>query len=269
MFNRTLTNAPRLNPSEVHIWLSSVDSTLANPIGMSVLSYDELKSIEAMGSVRHQERFAAGRIFMRKICALYLNRAADSLRFVKGYNGKVELADDHDQSIFHVSLSHCQGQIALALARVPLGIDIEMSGRRCDIFTVAKRFFTPREFSETCGSNAAERVRRFFFSWTLKEAYIKATGDGFRIKLDDIGFSANVMDCINVEPLPDKMVDGRCWSFAHLELPNMIFLGLCGALPSLSVRSVRIHRLEADRHADRVRVLRYYKSQPFHKQNVT
>lgn len=69
---------------------------------------------------------------------------------------------------WHLSVSHSAGELFLALAPFPIGVDIEL--RRPVSHRVARRFFDPRE-----------RDADFFFVWTAKEAVSKISGGGLQL----------------------------------------------------------------------------------------
>ena len=81
----------------------------------------------------------------------------------------------------HYNLSH-SGSIAMcALARVPLGCDIqEHRALRQDL---ADRFFSHAE-AAALRSAKTDRVSLQYRIWALKESYIKATGEGLYRSLD-------------------------------------------------------------------------------------
>jgi 4'-phosphopantetheinyl transferase len=54
-----------------------------------------------------------------------------------------------------------------------------------DVESLAKRFFSPREYAHLRLVSPEEQQQIFFRYWTCKEAYLKATGDGL-VQLEDI-----------------------------------------------------------------------------------
>lgn len=76
----------------------------------------------------------------------------------------------------HFSLSHTKEHIALALNDSPIGIDVECLRRYNE--DLVRRFFNAREADFL--SSAAEKYRDELFTriWTMKEAYVKFTGEG-------------------------------------------------------------------------------------------
>lgn len=75
----------------------------------------------------------------------------------------------------HLSLSHSHGLTACAVSDGPLGLDLEPADRRTDWARVAKRWFTTVEQEWLFRENDPSA---FLKVWTLKEAWLKATGRG-------------------------------------------------------------------------------------------
>ncbi len=73
------------------------------------------------------------------------------------------------------SVAHSQNRVVFAAAKSPVGVDIEFI-REVNLKT-AERFFTKEEYE----SVIAKGKKEFFRIWTLKEAYVKMLGKGFRI----------------------------------------------------------------------------------------
>ena len=73
------------------------------------------------------------------------------------------------------SLSHTQGAVAVALADLPVGIDIEEIKER-DITALSRRALTECEREELEALPAEDRLTRFYEIWCKKEAYFKTLG---------------------------------------------------------------------------------------------
>lgn len=76
------------------------------------------------------------------------------------------------------NLSHVEGLVAVALSEQELGLDVETTRRNTDIHNVGKRQYTASELAWMRAQ--VDPHRAFFKLWTLKEAYLKLTGEGFR-----------------------------------------------------------------------------------------
>jgi 4'-phosphopantetheinyl transferase len=85
------------------------------------------------------------------------------------------------------NLSHSGNYAACIVSDKPCGIDIE--GNRKIKTSVAKRFFTPKEYRWIYeASDASIQTERFLRLWTLKEAYSKMTGSGIAKEISNIEF---------------------------------------------------------------------------------
>ncbi|MEO5876943.1 MAG: 4'-phosphopantetheinyl transferase superfamily protein [Streptosporangiaceae bacterium] len=73
----------------------------------------------------------------------------------------------------HISVSHSEAMVGVAVAEVPVGLDVERGGR--DISEVARHLLSP-------GDPPGELV----VAWTRKEALLKATGDGLKVPMVDL-----------------------------------------------------------------------------------
>lgn len=93
-----------------------------------------------------------------------------------GADGKPEA-----EGIFF-NLSHAGHIVICAVAEREVGCDVEEIVEVPE--GVAERFFHPSEAAYVNACMGDERERRFFRIWTMKESYIKMTGEGMRIDLD-------------------------------------------------------------------------------------
>lgn len=111
---------------------------------------------------------AGDRLLRRVLLKAYPNAPLPLLR-ERQKNGKPFLPGYPD---FHFSLSHSGEWVVCAAGEYPLGIDLEQVRelRR----GIAERYFS----TEECGLLAGQPPDAFFTFWTLKEAAVKATGEG-------------------------------------------------------------------------------------------
>jgi len=89
------------------------------------------------------------------------------------------------------NLSHTTGMVACALARAPVGIDVEGTVDDRDWHGIASRYFHPDELAWIERAPANARRMRFTTIWTLKEAVVKAAGRGLAIPLDGFAVDAD------------------------------------------------------------------------------
>ncbi len=99
----------------------------------------------------------------------------------RGPDGKPYLPD---LSGIHFNLSHSGDLAVCAIGEKNVGIDVE-SKRSSSSLKIAKRFFTQEEYDHI--SQSVNPDDEFVKIWTLKESYIKMTGEGLRRPLNDFG----------------------------------------------------------------------------------
>ena len=93
-----------------------------------------------------------------------------------------------DNCDIHFNLSHSENRAMCVMADYPVGCDVEkISEINMDI---AKRFFFEDEYAtiEKCESQA-EKDNTFYRLWTLKESFMKCTGLGFHLPLNEFAIS--------------------------------------------------------------------------------
>ena len=105
--------------------------------------------------------------------------------FVYEPNGKPRL---HEYPELHFNLSHAEGAAACALASSPVGIDI-------DRITKVEPEVVCRVMNEKEQAIIAqEGMVAFFRFWTMKEAFLKLTGEGLRNDLRNV-----LSDCSQID----------------------------------------------------------------------
>lgn len=114
-----------------------------------------------------------GRSVQQRIAAAVQDFAPDfppcGRQVYKNKRGKPFFED----SSLQLSISHSGKWWILALAQIPLGVDVqEMRPIRAQ--ALARRFFHPAEVQAL----EAEAFQGFYQIWTQKESYVKLTGSG-------------------------------------------------------------------------------------------
>jgi 4'-phosphopantetheinyl transferase len=176
---------------EVRVWLSvpdvggDRDAAVVEPW----LSEAERARRARILHPRALAEFLAGRRLLRTLLAPLVGVAPAALRLVENRYGALSLDPAHHDPSWHFNLTHTDGLLALALARHPVGVDVEWTTRPGRTVELAERYFAKGEVSALCTLPSAAQRDRFFDLWTLKEAYIKARGMGLAIPLGDFAFT--------------------------------------------------------------------------------
>lgn len=123
------------------------------------------------------------------------------------------------------SLSHSRGIVACALAtQAPVGIDCESHRPLPDALDLARRFFAPSESDAVAaappGDARGQRLALFYTYWTLKEAYLKATGEGLSANLQGFAFHLSGQRPIGIalDADPAELAAPADWAFALLRV---------------------------------------------------
>lgn len=125
----------------------------------------------------------AGRL-LHRACAEAGIPGADA-RVLTGEQGKPYFAFHPE---WRFSLSHSGDLAMCVMSPNEVGCDIERIGER-ETEKLAKRFFSGAENELLERTPEAERARMFFRLWTLKESFLKCTGEGLTRPLDSFTVS--------------------------------------------------------------------------------
>ena len=163
---------------------------------------------------RHRDLIA--RALLRTELARRLGVQPQQLAFVQGEHGKPELLNTAAVQVpdnLHFNLSHAGDCVVLAIAQHRVGVDIEYTLRTNDVMAIADRYFFGSEIKELYGFPESQQKQRFFDYWTLKEAYMKARGEGISLGLDNFGFSVVNARSISIFMKPCLNDSPEHWQF--------------------------------------------------------
>lgn len=84
------------------------------------------------------------------------------------------------------SLSHSGTKVMCGISDSIIGCDVQIIDRKNESnISIAKRFFTEKEYDYLVSLPEDEKSEAFFRIWTAKESYVKALGDGLSKELSD------------------------------------------------------------------------------------
>jgi 4'-phosphopantetheinyl transferase len=185
----------------LQVFLLDLDLLRNNPAydPEKVLSATELEQAGRFATPQLRNRFVSRRWILRTILSDYCNEGPEGLSFETGEYGKPFLS----QHPIQFSFSHTRNNAAIAIADSgQVGIDIETIPSMETCNEVASRLLTGKEDIQHLISNEEEYRLAFLHYWTLKEAMIKAIGEGLSRDLKDIEFQS-----INPRPLLSRIPD--------------------------------------------------------------
>jgi 4'-phosphopantetheinyl transferase len=175
----------------VQIWLTSVNKVDLERASGS-FSSAELKRAERMGSSGLSQRFLARRWMARTLLARETGEDPGSLVLERHCErcGRLHPASPLVAGARSVwwSASSSADLAAVAISSSRVGLDLEKHQARPRWERIAARFYSEDECRAVAGSST-----RFLEFWTLKEAYLKATGSGLPGGLD-------ALECTGLAP---------------------------------------------------------------------
>jgi 4'-phosphopantetheinyl transferase len=178
-----------LNKDEIAVWWTLCNSHNVRIERLySYLSEDERNRAMKLKFNVDRHQFVVSRAVLRELLSAYLGVPPQKITL--GYNnlGKPEIVDPPSKINFSVSHSHNLIVYGFA-SNLSIGVDVERVAPDFPAMDIAKSSFSEEEF------NALTKIRQpalqcaFFSCWTLKEAYLKATGHGLSRRLNDFSVS--------------------------------------------------------------------------------
>jgi 4'-phosphopantetheinyl transferase len=165
---------------EVHCWsipLEASPNTLA--VLFETLTDDERARAGRLRFERDRRRFIVARATLRELLGRYVGTPPDQVRFAYGAFGKPKLTPEFGgPHRVKFNLSHSADLALIAVAwDAEVGVDVEHI-RPSDYSDIARSSFAPSEIAQLRAAPRHLQARAFFSSWTRREAYAKARGEG-------------------------------------------------------------------------------------------
>jgi 4'-phosphopantetheinyl transferase len=208
---------PTLPADTVHVWRASLACSVDERAALhALLSTDERAKADAFRRPEDSRRYVVGRGLLRSLLGRYLDEEPAALRFGYGAFGKPFLGTSAEPGVLQFSVSHSHELAVFAVTDRLVGVDLERVRSDLSVNDLAKQTLSAGERSrlEMLARNDS-LYSAFFRLWTCKEAYIKALGEGFMAKPEQMDLSAAMPMQMG---LSREFVDerGTAWSFIWL-----------------------------------------------------
>ncbi|MFF4187557.1 4'-phosphopantetheinyl transferase family protein [Streptomyces sp. NPDC001691] len=174
-----------------HAWWWRAGDGPADPADLALLSKEERDRAARFVHAGAAAGFVAGRAASRRILSELLDVPPAEIglgrRPCPGCGDPLHgpPAVLHPRSPWWISISHTEGCGMLAVARVPVGVDVEVV-REFPIEELAPTALTESERGVVLGAEGDARTRAFLRCWTRKEAVLKAVGVGITTDLSQV-----------------------------------------------------------------------------------
>ncbi|UHQ22652.1 4'-phosphopantetheinyl transferase superfamily protein [Lysobacter sp. 5GHs7-4] len=198
--------------AEPRLFLAEVDADhdAVYEAQLGLLDEDERARLARLRLAAVRREALAARLLLRHALSACWPRPPQDWRYRRGIYGRPQVLDAPELSF---SLSHCAGLVGCLVApggRV--GLDLEPAERDTAELWNA-RTLAPQELAELWAQAPELRGQAFLRSWTLKEAYAKASGRGLRLPFDRIAFARDGDGVPHLQRAGAPSPAWRLWSF--------------------------------------------------------
>jgi 4'-phosphopantetheinyl transferase len=202
--------------------LSEIDLAPA----LELLNRAELERVGRIACEDYRLQVVKARALLRRMLAAFTGAYPASFEFDEGGGTRPRLRTNPWG--LHFSVSHTAGWIAVAVARAPIGIDIEQMVPDCAWQDIAETCFHPSEREALRGMAGRAAREAFFGVWTRKEAYLKAIGTA--LDTDPASFSTAVAPgCAVIAEAPSAAVGA--WYTRAIVAPSGLQAALAARHP--------------------------------------
>lgn len=192
-----------LTPGTLHVWRIRLSQSESVVRALERhLSADEVRRADRYHLGLDRTRYVIAHGALRELLSEYTAHTPRGVSFDHTATDKPFLSNDRGEQHLRFNLSHSGEWAVVALAlSTDLGIDIEQIDSNVSTEAVAKRFFSRSEFEALQSVPLEQRTIAFFSTWTRKEAYLKARGEGIANRLRNFSIS------IDPEQIPLLLTD--------------------------------------------------------------
>lgn len=161
----------------------------------NLLSTDEQLKANKFCYTRDKNNYIICRGFLRTLISKYIRVPAVDICFIYNKYGKPNIAKDQNPLFLNFNLSHSGDYCLIAIVfDHDIGVDIEKHEHLEDYLEIAYSFFSKKEYAILYQSNKYNSQRLFYDIWTMKEALVKASGQGISFGLNHWRVLANSDD---------------------------------------------------------------------------
>ncbi|WP_369216898.1 4'-phosphopantetheinyl transferase family protein [Streptomyces flavofungini] len=172
-------------PREVHVWTLWIPRIAGKAAGRTgILDIGETARADGFQDSAARTRYLVSHVALRVLLGGYLGLAPGDVEFVREPCGMPDCEEPHGRPAIagrlrpHFSLSHAGDAAVVAVARSPVGADVESARLLPDGLGGAVRRLHPEERRAVATLSPALRERAALGCWVRKEAYLKGIGTG-------------------------------------------------------------------------------------------
>ena len=164
----------------VHVYVTSIiglPDPMEVPEIMAELPEERKEKIQRYKLAEDRKQSLGAGLLLKKALLMH---AISADKIIYGENDKPKIEG------ICFNLSHSHDMVVCAISEKEVGCDVEkikkVKGK------IAEHFFTKNEAAYLQALGEEERQNEFFRIWTLKESYLKMTGEGMKLALNQFEF---------------------------------------------------------------------------------
>jgi len=224
-----LVDTEQVSPGEVAAW-------------MALLCPQEQARAASFRSVYDRRDYVSAHALARLALSRNASVLPDAWKFDRSPQGKpVVCPSQAGTPALEFSLSHTRGLVACVVTRgVGIGIDVERPDPKRATHEIAEQYFSPSESAMLQSASIDDRGDRFVELWTLKEAALKAEGEGLAGRLEDYAFAFSGSSSLSMS---SSCLGRDGWSFFLGTTPSGCKLAVACRRSTASHLLISIHTL--------------------------
>jgi 4'-phosphopantetheinyl transferase len=198
---------PTLSPNHIDVWLLPIDGW--DPMQLDqgkislLLSEKEYCRFQRFRPLSKKAEFIAARLLLRHLLLSYTSCNIVQTEAIPDEMGRPFWYEKGAPLALFFSLSHTKNLICCALSHHrEIGCDVESLAPRKYERDLTDKVMSDEELQFYRQLHPQDQSTFFYRSWTLKEAFVKALGQGLRIPFTALSFThmATIQDTFTVLP---------------------------------------------------------------------
>lgn len=211
--------------NEIHLWYLLDEEITDSRILLNYekfLSNSELENMNNFHQKQQQKQYLLTRVFLRSVLSQYIkNILPIDWVFSKNSYGKPFISNKPLSKSIKFNLSHTEKLIVLAIVLDnEIGVDTEYTLKNFEYLDIAKIYFSENELIYLLNSPDDKQKNCFFDIWTLKEAFVKATGKGLTFPLNQFSLELPRENNIGVLISEENNIKSEAWQFWKTNINN-------------------------------------------------
>ena len=220
-----------LAPGKLQLWYAFPDEINQPELLQQyeqMLSADEHDSYQRLQQHEHKREYLVSHALLRSCLSQYVDKQPSDWDFLYNDHGKPSVLIEDEGLDIQFNIAHTSGLVVCAIsASAEVGVDVEFHSDSQALLEMADHYFSEKEIIALNRLSKTDQEISFFRYWTLKEAYIKAVGEGLLTPSADFSFEFDTTGGISFTPANSDALDvGSEWSFHVIDPVEDYTVGL-------------------------------------------